>query len=42
MNKFISGKKILALLLALVFSVTALASCAAGGTNDATQQSGSE
>lgn len=42
MNKFISGKKILALLLALVFAVTALASCAAGGTNDATQQSGSE
>ena len=42
MNKFISGKKILALLLALVFAVTALASCAAGGPNDATQQSGSE
>ena len=42
MNKFISGKKILALLLALVFVVTALASCAAGGPNDSTQQSGSE
>ncbi|MBQ4136383.1 MAG: hypothetical protein IJD73_04875 [Clostridia bacterium] len=42
MNKFISGKKILAFLLALVFAVTALASCAAGGPNDSTQQSGSE
>ena len=42
MNKFISGKKFLSLLLALVFVVTALASCAAGGPNDSTQQSGSE
>lgn len=42
MNKFISGKKFLSLLLALVFAVTALASCAAGGPDDSTQQSGSE
>lgn len=42
MRKIISGKRILALLLTLVFIVTALASCAANNAEGSSQQSGSE